>query len=291
MGSGHHPTYALGMPTMFGFLLFLLLFLFVATPVVATLFLVVAWQSRREWALELAGRRIEIRNRLLSVEVWVDGARVPAAVSHRTLSSSVVSCTLEGTDGRAHQLTTSIDGDGWFGVVGHVFVDGRYAGGDPLPPDDPPPQGLPAGADPDDPRWQAATQLAAGVRAHGDAEAREAATQVQAALRQALDDLAHLDAVKDAHRTVARVAGDDAEQRLQGVLALQEERVRALLSALSDLHLAALARTGTQAAGEAVSRAREVLGKLSADAEVERAVHQRAEAERRLAQRSREKAG
>jgi hypothetical protein len=256
----------------------------------AALFVGIAVAARREWVVDVAGRRIELRNRVFSEQVWIDGARVPAAVSHRSMTSAVVSCTFEGKDGRRHQLTATIDSNGGFGVVGHVFVDGRYVGGDPLPPDAPAPDAPPA-AEPDDARWVAAKQLVAGIGTHGGQEAREAAGRIEVAIRQALDDLDHLEQVKDAHRTVAEVAGDDANQRLRAVLDLQEERVRVLLSTLSDLHLATLARTGTVSTDEAVARARDVLGKLSADAEVDRAVKERAAKAEQVARKARERAG
>jgi hypothetical protein len=279
---------------MTSFLALVMLFvLFGVVPVVmAALFAAIAWSVRREWPVDIAGRRIVLRNRMFSEEVWIDGVRAPAAVSHWSMTSAVVSCTFEGKDGRRHQLTASIESDGGFGVVGHVFVDGRYVGGDPLEADAPAPA-VPGASvpEPDDARWLATKQLVAGIATHGGQEAREAAGRVELAIRQALDDLAHLDEVKDAHRTVAQVAGDDAEQRLRAVLDLQEERVRVLLTTLSDLHLATLARTGTVGTDEAVGRARDVLGKLSADAEVDRAVKERAEKARMVAQKSRERSG
>lgn len=253
------------------------------------------WAVKRDWSVESHGRKITVKNRVFSEQVWIDGVRVPVAVSHPSLTQAVVSCRFEGRDGRMHQLMTSVQSTGGvFGISGHVFVDGSYLGGDPLTDgvSPPTPDGIEgAPPEPDDARWAAARQLVGGISTHGGQDAREAATRIQAAIRLALEDLAHLDEVADAHRTVAEVAGDDADERLKAVSALQEERVRVLLSTLSDLHLATLARTGTTGTEEAVARATDVLSKLSADAEVDRAVKERAEKVRQIQARARERAG
>jgi hypothetical protein len=273
------------MSSVLGFLL-MLFAVGVAPILVLAVMAAITWVARKEWSAEVAGRKIVLKNRVFSEQVWIDGVRVPVAVSHRTLTSAAVSCRFEGRDGRSHQLMGSIQSAGGVSVTGHLFVDGRFVGGDPVDsaaPDGP----APHLTEPDDARWRAARQLVGGIHTHGGGEAREAAARIEAAIRSALEDLAHLDEVKEAHRTVAEVAGDDAEKRLQGVLTLQEERVRMLLSTLADLHLATLARTGTTGTEEAVGRARDVLGKLSADAEVDRAVKERAEKVRQVQQKAR----
>lgn len=246
---------------------------------------------RRDWTVQAAGRTITVHNRILTESVYIDGVRVKAAVSHPSMTQAVLSCQFEGRDGRMHQLMASIQtAGGAFQIVGHVFVDGTFVGGDPLTDGVSPPASPGASPEPDDARWQAARQLVGGIATHGGSEAREAADRILGAIRQALDDLRHLDEVASAHRTVAEVAGDDADVRLKAVTDLQEERVRLLLSTLSDLHLATLARTGTVGTDEAVARAKDVLGKLTADAEVDRAVKERAEKVKAVQQKARERA-
>lgn len=219
------------------------------------------WHIRdlRRVECQVAGRRLDVRAWSNRKELLVDGRVVAARTTHARCAVTLVS-TIE-VDGETIGLEAVVTHPSGGAAEVRVYADGRHVGGDP------PAQARAPAPEPSDSRWAAAAVLLRDVHASEDARLHEAAERVQTGLRDALGRLARLNAARHAHATL-----DSDVSVLEGARDRLDHRVSELVDALRALHLAAVVG-GTPTALDPID---ELLGRLTAEAEVEETIASRA---------------
>ena len=214
--------------------------------------------ARQEWKGVWRGHEIVVRNHLTREELFIDGRLVSHTASEMKLGAAMTGTIHDG--GREVPVAIAIN-QGTLGLTidAQVFVDGEALALErgkigSFQSSSPPPEST-APRQPTDLRWRAVVRLLSEIRQHSPPEIDEVCDGVEAQLRALLLEIEHITVSLEAHRLLDQDHEQPSgESGIQAIRDIREEQVRALFSAIQQLHIAAWSATDDAELQELIMR-------------------------------------